>query len=110
MMRAKIFEDRRGTNTDFYVWCAHLFIGFATALIAFILSEIEEMSAEFRKNKVQYLLDSDTNSGMKAYSFYVFFAMVFVLIACLMTIYIGPGANGSGVAEIMGMLNGINYP
>ena len=27
-----------------------------------------------------------------------------------MTIYIGPGANGSGVAEIMGLLNGINYP
>ena len=45
-----------------------------------------------------------------AYLFYVMFAVVFVLIACLMTIYIGPGANGSGVAEIMGMLNGINYP
>ena len=27
-----------------------------------------------------------------------------------MTIYIGPGANGSGIAEIMGLLNGINYP
>ena len=27
-----------------------------------------------------------------------------------MTIYIGPGANGSGIAEIMGVLNGINYP
>ena len=45
-----------------------------------------------------------------AYIFYVGFAVLFVLIACLMTIYIGPGANGSGVAEIMGMLNGINYP
>ena len=56
------------------------------------------------------LLDEESNSSIKAYVFYVLYAMVFVLIACLMTIYIGPGANGSGVAEIMGMLNGINYP
>lgn len=33
-----------------------------------------------------------------------------VLIATLLTVYIGPGANGSGVVEVMGMLNGINYP
>jgi len=110
MMRAKIFEDRKGTRTDFYVWVAHLFIGFATALIAFVLAEMEEYAVEFRKDKVQVLLDEKTNSSIKAYLFYVLYAMVFVLIACLMTIYIGPGANGSGVAEIMGMLNGINYP
>ena len=27
----------------------------------------------------------------------------------MLTVYIGPGANGSGVAEIMGILNGVNY-
>lgn len=36
--------------------------------------------------------------------------MALVLTACLLTIYVGPGANGSGIAEIMGLLNGINYP
>ena len=36
--------------------------------------------------------------------------MGFVLVACLLTLYVGPGANGSGIAEIMGLLNGINYP
>lgn len=36
--------------------------------------------------------------------------MCLVLCATLLTIYVGPGANGSGVAEIMGLLNGINYP
>ena len=110
MMRAKIFEDRKGTHTDFYVWVAHIFIGFGTALIAFLLTVIEDASAEFRNAKVQYLLDSNKDSSFLAYIFYVGFAVLFVLIACLMTIYIGPGANGSGVAEIMGMLNGINYP
>ena len=32
------------------------------------------------------------------------------MAASLLTIYVGPGANGSGIAEIMGLLNGINYP
>ena len=27
-----------------------------------------------------------------------------------MTIYWGPGSMGSGVAEIIGVINGINYP
>jgi H+/Cl- antiporter ClcA len=27
-----------------------------------------------------------------------------------MTIKIGPGANGSGMAELMALLNGVNYP
>ena len=33
-----------------------------------------------------------------------------VLLASIMTIYWGPGANGSGIAELMGYLNGVNYP
>lgn len=32
------------------------------------------------------------------------------LIAGLMTTYFGPGASGSGVAELVGYLNGVNYP
>jgi H+/Cl- antiporter ClcA len=31
-------------------------------------------------------------------------------LGSLMTVYYGPGANGSGVAEIIGVMNGINYP
>ena len=29
-------------------------------------------------------------------------------MSCLFTVYVGPGAMGSGVAEIMGVLNGLN--
>ena len=47
---------------------------------------------------------------MEAWLAYTAYGMSFVLVATLLTIYLGPGANGSGVAEIMGMLNGVNYP
>jgi H+/Cl- antiporter ClcA len=34
----------------------------------------------------------------------------FALIASGMTVYYGPAALGSGIAECMGMLNGVHYP
>tara|TARA_B110000285_G_scaffold213762_1_gene258409 strand:+ start:655 stop:942 length:288 start_codon:yes stop_codon:yes gene_type:complete len=33
----------------------------------------------------------------------------FAAIGSAMTIYIGPGANGSGIADLMAYINGINY-
>ena len=38
------------------------------------------------------------------------FAFTYAIIASSLTVYFGPGANGSGIAEIMAMLNGVNYP
>jgi chloride channel 7 len=40
---------------------------------------------------------------------YAGMAMIFGSIASAMTTYWGPGAAGSGVAELIGYLNGINY-
>lgn len=37
-------------------------------------------------------------------------AAVLGLLAGIMTVYYGPGANGSGVAEMIGYMNGVNYP
>ena len=36
--------------------------------------------------------------------------MLFGTLAGIMTTYYGPGAAGSGVAEMIGYLNGVNYP
>jgi chloride channel 7 len=32
------------------------------------------------------------------------------VVSCTLTTFWGPGASGSGVAEIIGYVNGINYP
>jgi H+/Cl- antiporter ClcA len=43
-------------------------------------------------------------------SFFILSSMFFVFCAIIMTIYFGPGAAGSGVPELMGILNGVNIP
>lgn len=40
----------------------------------------------------------------------VLYSFLFVLIASVLTVYVAPSALGSGVAEAMGMLNGVAYP
>ena len=37
-------------------------------------------------------------------------AAILGFAAGMMTVYYGPGANGSGVAEMIGYMNGVNYP
>ena len=42
--------------------------------------------------------------------FYSFYGTILVLISTVMTLYWGTGAMGSGVADVIGVVNGINYP
>lgn len=108
-MRARIFTNRTKTSTDMYLWLAHAIVGVLIATITWLMTTLEDASAEFRSSFIQRLLD-DHSSSAPAWAAYAAYSCTFVLIACLLTIYVGPGANGSGIAEIMGLLNGINYP
>ena len=37
-------------------------------------------------------------------------SMLFGLTAALLTVFVGPGSVGSGIAELMAYMNGVNYP
>jgi H+/Cl- antiporter ClcA len=37
-------------------------------------------------------------------------SVLFGGVAALLTVFVGPGAIGSGTTELMGYLNGVNYP
>ena len=110
MMRTRIFINRKKTYTDSYLWIAHCLIGVIVATITWAMTTVEDASAEFRTKFIQEILDKNPDSAAGAWAAYTCYAMFLVLCGCLLTIYVGPGAYGSGVAEIMGLLNGINYP
>jgi chloride channel 7 len=41
---------------------------------------------------------------------YSSFSAFLGVLSCVLTTYWGPGAAGSGVAEVIGYVNGVNYP
>ena len=45
-----------------------------------------------------------------SFGFYVIFSIILASLAAVLTVYIAPSAAGSGIPELMGMLNGVNYP
>ena len=53
------------------------------------------------------MLDKSLGSGWLVFTV---FSLLFGGIAAILTVFVGPGAAGGGTAELMGYLNGINYP
>jgi len=58
-----------------------------------------------------FLQLSDTEGAIyTAFIFYLMFSIVLATLAAVLTVYVAPGASGSGIPEIMGVLNGVKYP
>ena len=59
----------------------------------------------------QHLLDpSHHGTAMNSILFYTLSSVALVIVACLLTVILAPGATGSGVAEMIALMNGVNYP
>lgn len=108
IVRSKIFENRNEAQCDrLNRWVAHGLLGIATGTVAFCMATTEDYLTNKKSEVAQDMITEGRN--WEAYLYYTGFAVLCALVATLLTVYIGPGANGSGVAEIMGILNGVNY-
>jgi H+/Cl- antiporter ClcA len=54
--------------------------------------------------------EMSNDENIKAWLWYSLYSCLLCLISCAMTLWYGPGAFGSGVAEVIGYVNGVNYP
>jgi len=68
----------------------------------------EMMLVWIKDKNTQNFIEQD--NATVAWLFYAFYSVLLVLLATIMTIYWGPGSPGSGVAEVIGYINGVNYP
>ena len=89
---------------------AYMAIGVLVGLTAAVMSNIEEHITALRRNTTDDIINNEERNLIPGWLFFSGISCVMVLCASSLTIFYGPGANGSGVAEIMGMLNGVNYP
>ena len=106
-MNAKVYLDRkRGKFEEGSRWLVHLLIGIVVGIIAFFMTLFEDELVKLHGNVVQMMLDNG-RTVQYTYAYWAAFSVVCAFIAGLLTVYIGPGAYGSGVPEVMGILNGV---
>lgn len=88
----------------------YVIIGVLVGFTASIMSNIEEHVTAFRRETADSLINDDGSGIVLGWLFFSGISVAMVLVASIMTVFWGPGANGSGIAELMGYMNGINYP
>ena len=112
LIRSKVFTERVHDNKDkFMEWIAFALVGAFTGLTAAIMSNLEETITTFRRKQTEHIIhDGEQSELINGWLFFTGISAAFVFAASFMTVFWGPGANGSGIAELMGYFNGINYP
>mmetsp|Transcript_3406 Transcript_3406/g.5748 ORF Transcript_3406/g.5748 Transcript_3406/m.5748 type:complete len:374 (+) Transcript_3406:142-1263(+) len=111
MMKAEIFLQRQVPSiVRIYVWVGYFFTGFLTGAVAYLMAKVEDWLVEKRGELTQEILDNNGGNELFPWLFIALFCFCLVICGSALTIYIGPGANGSGIAELMAVLNGVNYP
>jgi chloride channel 7 len=94
--------------TQLQGWFIFFLMGVLTGAIAFGMDKLEEFLTGSRRDMAQSILDNGSNIAL-SWLAYSSFSTALVAVAAAMSLYWGPGAIGSGVAETMGMVNGYNY-
>lgn len=87
-----------------------LLIGSIMGTTAFLLEELE---AFIEHHMIKPYLEAEyilVEGHTKSYIAFISLTSLFGFLAGILTVYFGPGAAGSGVAELTGYMNGINYP
>ena len=77
-------------------------------VMAFLVDVIVEKLVEWKWEFTQHLLDG--GSTFWGGICYISISVLYSFTAAMLTIYVGPGAMGSGIAELMGYFNGVHIP
>jgi H+/Cl- antiporter ClcA len=96
-----------GNFVQGFLWLACLVVGLIMGLIAFLLDITVEHLQDLKWEVTQLGMEA---SWVLSYLILIVISMGLVIMAAFITVYVAPTAAGSGVAEAMGFLNGVNYP
>ena len=75
--------------------------------IAFVIDIIVETLVLWKWAVTQKIILNNMATG---WANFTALSLLFSSVSAILTVYVGPGAAESGVAEMMAYLNGINYP
>jgi len=75
--------------------------------VSFLMDILVNFLVDLRWNSTQSVARDNPGLG---WFVIILFSVLFITVASTITIYIAPAAMGSGVAEAMGIMNGVAYP
>mmetsp|Transcript_16996 Transcript_16996/g.12164 ORF Transcript_16996/g.12164 Transcript_16996/m.12164 type:complete len:237 (+) Transcript_16996:65-775(+) len=108
MARGNLYRQRpTGDKVQVYLWINCFLIGLAMGSITFVMDIICHYLYHWKFEAGAKVWE---NSQFWAYLVDVSISLLYAFIAAVLTLYLAPAAMGSGVAECMGMLNGVKYP
>jgi hypothetical protein len=90
-------------------WLAHFLVGLIIGIVGFLMGIMEDALKEFMTETMQDTILRN-HDVIKPWLYFAGLASICGICSSIMTTYWGQGAAGSGVAELIGYLNGINYP
>ena len=93
---------------DMQTWLMYASIGISMGIVAFGVDLMVSELFRLKWGTTQEMLLSGGTT--EAWLIYLGISVLFGGLASAMTVYYGPGAAGSGIAELMGYLNGIKVP
>ena len=96
---------------------AYILLAFGVGTIAFLMSKLELFISLFTNRQLDAFVVQktrvagvpDVGLNIKAWLWFAGMSGLYGFIASAMTTYWAPAATGSGVAELIGYLNGVNY-
>ena len=98
----------RGNSVAMYAWLIFGIVGVCMGIVAFIVDLLVESLVIWKWEMTQHVMNG---SGVgAAWLVFLIVSIMFAGSAAAMTIWIGPGATGSGIAELMGYFNGVHIP
>ena len=91
-------------------WIAYALVGMCTGLCTAIMSNMEVHLIHKKRAYADDVINGESEGLVRGWAFFTGVSICFVLVAALATVYWAPGATGSGNAELIAYLNGVNYP
>eukprot|EP00347_Sterkiella_histriomuscorum_P003230 403365093 len=97
-----------GNKVQAYLWCLCFIIGLLMGTIAFLIDITASELVALRWWGTEKVARS-SSVGL-GWLVLVLISAAFIAVASLLSVYVASAAIGSGVAEAMGILNGVSYP
>ena len=82
-------------------------VGVACGFVAFLIDFLVEAMILLKWQLSQVFMEQSIHISMLIF---VSLSILFATVSSGLVVYLGPGALGSGIPELMAYLNGINYP